>query len=477
MSLKIDDNCDYAMIGGGISGLATAWYLHQAGLRVRLLEKEATVGGCTRTIRQDGFLLEQGPFNVLVRDPTFEKLLCELGDDIEVEQPAPAAKIRYLYLDRRLVALPTGPLGLITSDFLSAGGKLRLLAEPFCARKSKADDPTIADFAARHFGKEFAQNVMGALVAGIFAGDAERLSLRACFPAIAQIDRGHRSLVLYGLTLPFRRIGKPKRHRRKWKGLVNFKGGLGAVTGALGRRLGDSLSTRAEVSGITDGSDGYTIEYTGPSGPERLKARGLILATAAPQTASLIEGLDSARCGKVVELLRSISSVPLVVLNLGFSREDIGHDLKGFGFLVPPDQPGISVLGVLWASSIFSSHAPDGSHLLRVFVGGARNPELTEKSDEELVDLVCQELGDLLEIRGRPTLVNTCRYKAAIPQYCQNHTDVAERIENHLVDVPNLHLVGNYLDGVSINDCVRLARKTADRILGLGVSTDNHSGR
>lgn len=477
MNSKIDENCDYAVIGGGISGLATAWYLHKAGQRVRLLEKEASVGGCIRTIHQDGFLLEQGPFNVVVRDPTFEELLCDLGEDIKVEQASSAAKIRYLYLDRRLVALPTGPLGLITGDFLSVGGKLRLLAEPFCARRPKADDPTIADFAARHFGKECAQNIMGALVTGIFAGDAERLSLRACFPTIAQIDRRHRSLVLYGLTLPFRRIGKPKRHRRKWKGLVNFKGGLGAVTGALGRRLGDSLSTRAEVSRITDGSGGYTIEYTGPSGQARLMARGLILATAAPQAASLIEGLDSACCGKVAELIRSISSVPLVVLNLGFSREDIGHDLKGFGFLVPPDQPGISVLGVLWASSIFSSHAPDGRHLLRVFVGGARSPELTEKSDEELVGLVCQELGDLLDIRGRPTLVNTCRYRAAIPQYCQNHTDVAEGIRNHLVDVPNLYLVGNYLEGVSINDCVRLARKTADRILRLGVNSDNHSGR
>ena len=134
------ENCEYVVIGGGVSGLATAWYLRKAGQDVRLLEKNTAVGGCMRTLRQDGFLLEQGPFNVLVRDPAFEQLLGDLGDEVEVEPAGPDAKMRYLYLGGRLVALPSGPASLVTSRFLSASGKMRLLAEPVCARRSQ-DDP------------------------------------------------------------------------------------------------------------------------------------------------------------------------------------------------------------------------------------------------------------------------------------------------------------------------------------------------
>ncbi len=420
-----------------------------------------------RTCRQEGFLLEQGPFNVLVRDPAFEELLSELGDDIEVRQASADAKIRYLYLNNQLVPLPMNPITLVTGGFLSARGKLRVLAEPICARKSKSDDPTIADFAARHFGEEFAQNIVGAMVTGIFAGDINQLSLKACFPSIAELDQNHRSLVLYGLSIPFRRIGKRKKTRRKWKGLVSVSGGLGALSAAIGRRLGDAVSTDSQVTGIARCSAGYAIDYTKPNETHRLSANRLILATAARQSAALISGLGCQVSGELVGLLESIKSVPLVVLNLGFREEDVGHDLKGFGFLVPPREQTISSLGVLWASSIFSGHAPAGHHLLRVFVGGSRRPELTEKSDSELVSLVLSELKGLLQIKGRPTLVNTCRYAAAIPQYCRGHTEMVRSITELLGRAPGLHLVGNYLGGVSINDCVRFAKATVHQIMGV----------
>ncbi len=455
-------NCEYVVIGGGVSGLATAWYLRKAGRDVRLLEKNPAVGGCMRTLRQDGFLLEQGPFNVLVRDPAFEQLLGDLGDDIEVEAAGPDAKMRYLYLGGGLVSLPSGPASLITSRFLSASGKMRLLAEPICARRPKSDDPTIGEFATRHFGAEFAQNVLGALITGVFGGDVDRLSLKACFPSIARLDREHRSLFLHGLSVPFRRIGKPKKPPRRWKGLINFVGGLGAVSDAIARGLGDAVSTNCEVTSVERCGDGYSVAYSASGVSQSFDTRHLVLATPIGQAIGLLETMADEPAGKIAESLASVESVPLVILNLGFRRDDIGHDLKGFGFLVPPKEEGLSFLGVLWASSIFPSHAPPDRHLLRVFVGGAKRPELAHKNDDELVALAMDELRDLLELRGDPVLVNSCRHANAVPQYYPGHTEIVRCIRAQLSSIPNLHLVGNYLEGVSINDCVRQAREAAN---------------
>ena len=134
---------------------------------------------------------------------------------------------------------------------------------------------------------------------------------------------------------------------------------------------------------------------------------------------------------------------------------------------MPPGEQGLSFLGVLWASSIFPSHAPPDRHLLRVFVGGAKRPELAHKNEDELVDLAMDELRDLLELRGDPVLVNSCRHADAVPQYYPGHTEIVRCIQAQLSSIPNLHLVGNYLEGVSINDCVRQARETVDKMVAL----------
>ena len=469
-------NCEYVVIGGGVSGLATAWYLRKAGREVRLLEKNPAVGGCMRTLRQDGFLLEQGPFNVLVRDPAFEQLLGDLGDDIEVEPAGPDAKMRYLYLGGRLVPLPSGPASLLTSRFLSASGKMRLLAEPICARRPKSDDPTIGEFATRHFGAEFAHNVLGAFVTGVFGGDADRLSLKACFPSLGRLDREYRSLFLHGLSVPIRRIGKPKNPRRRWKGLINFVGGLGAVSDAIARGLGNAVSTNCEVTSVERRGDGYCVAYSASGVSHSLDTRHVVLATPIGQAIDLLKTMADEPADRIAESLATVESVPLVILNLGFRRDDIGHDLKGFGFLVPPKQEGLSFLGVLWASSIFPSHAPPDHHLLRVFVGGAKRPELARKNEDELVALAMDELRDLLELRGDPVLVNSCRHASAVPQYYPGHTEIVRCIRAQLSSVPNLHLVGNYLEGVSINDCVRQAREIVDKMVALPAEAASLSG-
>ncbi len=459
------ESCEIAVIGGGISGLAAAWYLHRGGRDVVLLEKDETVGGCTRTIRQDGFLVEQGPFNVLVRDPSFEALLSDLEDRIEIVEATAGARRRYLYQRGRLVPVPSSPVSLMTTKVISAGAKIRLIGEPIFARRPRLADPTIGDFATRHCGREFAETVVGALVAGIYGGDIDKLSLKACAPTIAEIDRNHRSLLLYGLSLPFRKIGKPKKPRRRWRGMVSVVGGLGAVTKALGEEIGGGVRTLCGVKSIQAGSGGFVVRFEQGGSQEDLHCRRVILATDAARASELLGTADGEPARELASLIGEIKSVPLAVLSLGFRRRDVGHDLQGFGFLVPPSEADFPLMGVLWASSVFPAHAPDDQHLLRIMVGGSRHPDLVGLGDDELSALARRELDGLLQIKGRPTLQHVRRYRRAIPQYFQGHVDRVRRVRDVQSRIPNLHLVGNYLEGVSLNDCVRLAKKTADQIL------------
>ena len=154
------------------------------------------------------------------------------------------------------------------------------------------------------------------------------------------------------------------------------------------------------------------------------------------------------------------------MVNLGFKREDVKHPLDGFGFLVPQSEPDFPLLGVLWANSIFPHHAPPDHCLLRVFVGGNRTPDAAALSNDELVSRAMSGMGELLQVRGDPVLIDICRWPAAIPQYHVGHMERMDRLRAVIAGPGNLDVIGNYLEGVSLNDCVRCATNVADKIIG-----------
>ena len=405
-----DNNREVIVVGGGISGLTTAWHLHNAGVEVALLEAEDGVGGVTRTERRDGFLLEKGPFNVIVRDPDFQTLLEALGDEVEVVTASKAARTRYLYRRGRLLAVPSNPVSLLTTPLLSMGAKLRLIGGLFLGHRSDGTEETIEQVGFRRFGREITDTLISAVITGIFAGDIRRLSLPACFPTIARIDREARSLIGYGLRRAFRsRKDQEGRPRRRWRGLVSLDGGLGALTAALARPLGASRITDARIEQIRSTDEGYELI---DDMSRSWRCRRLVLAPAAHETARLLAGL----LPETSRILEAIESAPMVVLNLGFRQADIGHPLEGFGFLVPHDETNFPLLGILWADSIFPHHAPPDHRLIRVFIGGSRTPDAAERSDDELLSTAMDASRDLLQLSGDPVLVDICRWPAAIPQ-------------------------------------------------------------
>ncbi len=456
------------IVGGGISGLTTAHRLKKAGVDVCLLEAGPEVGGCTRTESRDGFLLEKGPFNIMVRSAAFEGLLDDLSDEVDVVSASRAARVRYIYRRGALHPVPSNPIALATTKLLSPLARARLLRGVLLSRRATSSEETIEQVASRRFGTEVTDTMISAVIAGIFSGDISRLNLTACFPAAASIDATYRSLLGYGL----RKALGGKRAPRRWPGLVSLNGGLGALTHAMGRRLGTDLLTShaARATRAVDG--GFEVDFSDAQGENgTMSCRRLVIGTPAACAADLLRP----HLPQAHDVLSSIESASLVVLNLGFRTADVGHPMEGFGFLVPRVEPQFPLMGVLWADSIFPHYAPPDHRLIRVFIGGSRHPEAVSQSDEALQTTAIGALKELLGLRGDPVLADVCRYRSAIPQYHCGHREKIEKLRTIVSGVTGLHLVGNYLQGVSVNDCVQLGADVAEEIIKAGVTMPSAS--
>lgn len=467
------DQRDVIVVGGGISGLTAAWHLKNAGVDVCLLEAAPRVGGAMQTERRDGFLLEKGPFNVIVRNAAFERLLEEVSDDVKVITADRAARARYIYRAGNLHAVPSHPIALLGTPLLTTSAKCRLLAGLCASSRHGAHEETIDQAATRRFGQEVADTLVSAAISGIYAGDTHRLSLKACFPNLWRIDTKTRSPLAHGLVSALARVAKSRRASsgngrgaaskpRRWRGLISINGGLGELATVLGKRLGADLHTRCRVETIRATDRGYALTCTTRAGTDQPYAcRRLLLAGSVHEAARLVAPLSS----KAGSILRSIECASLIVLNLGFNRSDVAHPMKGYGFLVPRSEPDFPLMGMLWADSIFPHHAPKDRRLIRVFMGGSRDPEAASQTDDDLLARALGALRPLLCISGDPVLVDVCRYRAAIPQYVIGYAEKINSLRSALSEQTDLHLIGNYLQGISINDCVRLATEVANQLI------------
>lgn len=461
-----EQNADVIVIGAGISGLTAAWHLSRARRRVLLLERQSEVGGAMQTTQRDGFLLEKGPFNVIVRDPSFEELLDGLADRITVVGASKDAHKRYLYRHGAIHAVPTGPHKLFSTPLLSKRGALRALRGLCFSARNRDGEPTIAEFATRRFGAEVSDTMVSAVVAGIMAGDINKLSAYACFPVLRDFDA--RSISPLGRT--FARIPNMLRKRwnpslqRKWKGLVSVDVGLGGLAAAIANAVDNDAAesnvlTNTTVVGIDPPDDSEThwrVRFVDESGAQQTAtAPHVVLGTSLDAARDLIHPLlpDAA------EILANIESSSLVVLNMAFRKSDIAHPLDGFGFLVPHNEPDFPLMGVLFADSAFPHHAPDGMRLLRVFMGGSRTPEILARDTDELNQTARDALRDVLGVSAAPAFVDACPWPDALPQFYRGHAGRIARLREIAGRLPGLHLAGNYLDGVSINDCVKLGKQ------------------
>jgi len=463
------DRWTAAVIGGGVAGLSTAFDLEVgarttgADLDLTLFEASDRVGGKLRTIRDGGYLIEEGPNGWLDNEPATSLLLCQLGLDRDVIRSEAAARRRFVLVDGKPREIPTSPLAFVRSDVLPALSKLRVAAEILVPRRRDlgraADDPrldeTIYEFGRRRLGRAFAEILLDPMVKGVFGGDARRLSLAASFPRMVELERDHGSLIKAMVTLSARRKDWGASPSGPAGELLSLRQGMGSLPKAIRGCLRGRVLTEARVTDVAREADSWWVFARG----ERFGPFDCVVdASPAYEAARHLS-----RFG-VSDLLSRIPYVPIVVVTLAYDSGRVAYPLNGFGMLNPTRERK-RLLGVLWSASIFKGRAPAGVTTLRCMVGGAADPDAICLDDVGLVRLCADELRDVYGLRGDPLKFWVIRHERAIAQYESGHLSRLRDLASRLDPLPGLFLTGSSYRGVSTNHCIAQARKTAEAAL------------
>jgi oxygen-dependent protoporphyrinogen oxidase len=441
---------DVAIVGGGIAGLAAAYEVQQRGLTFRLFEASDRLGGVIRTERVDGWVIDGGPDSLLIQKPAAVSLCHELGlGDRLVSTLIP--RTAYVLREGRLRPVVEGSFlgfpirlgALVRSSLFTWPGKLRMAAE-IAVPRGDADDESIAAFVRRRFGEEAVDYLAEPLLAGIHAGDAERLSMRALFPRLLDAERQSGS-VLRSLRA-LRAAPSPR------GAFVSLPGGIGELVDALTRTLASkSILLSCPVTDVTRA--GHFIVR---SPTTTVEARAVVLAVPAYVASGLLRGFDTTLAG----LCAAIPYASTATVALGYRREQVRHPMAGSGFVVPRVEP-CPLLAATWVTSKWPNRAPEGHVLLRGFLGGGRDPHRLDRLDAELIEIVRDTLSDLMSIQGEPSVTRIFRFDRQCPQYDVGHMQRIASITHRLSSVPGLFLAGSGFRAIGIPDCIADGRDTA----------------
>ena len=451
-----------AIIGGGITGLSAAYELHRRGAPFILFERANRLGGVIQTEFTEGFTIDGGPDSLLIQKPAALELCSELGLRERLISTLPP-RTAYIFRSGQLhplpkasvLGIPTRLRSFATMPVLSVSGKIRMAMDLIQAGDPGARDESIGSFFRRRFGQESVAYIAEPLLAGIHAGDVERLSMQTLFPTLVDAERRHGSVIK---GLHFRQRSNRPSQDGLFRSLV---GGIGQLTSAIVNTLSTStLQTNSEVMQIT-GRAPFRVHFA--SG-ETISANQVILTTPAYLTEQLISVLDPT----LANICGTIHYTSTATVALSYPKTSVSHALDGTGFVVPRVEQGVSLMAASWVSSKWPHRVPSGQILLRGFLGGPRQPDVLEQNDQELVSTAHRDLSQLLGISTKPVVTRVFRWPRLNPQHEVGHQEKISSIDTRLRNIPGLHIVGAGFRGVGIPDCVshgRAAGASASELL------------
>ena len=444
-----------AIIGAGITGLTAAFYLKRAGFSVMVFEGSDRAGGVIQTIRKDGFLAEFGPNTILETSPKIAQLVRDAGLEARKLNTDPKAEARFVVRYGRPIEMPGKPLGFFTTPLFTAKAKLAVLREPFIKPRRDGVEESIGQFVVRRFNQEFLDHAIDALVAGIYAGDPNKLSLPHAFPKLKALEDNYGSMIK-GQFFGARDRKKSGEVAKDRAPKFSFDEGLQVLPDTLAAQLGDALKLNTPVTKLAQTSDGWRV--TTVNGDTEFDK--VIYCGTAYKLAQLnVE----AKTALDLSAFAEISYPPVSAVVLGFRREDVTHPSSGFGMLIPKIE-GFKILGTIFSSALFPNRAPAGQITLTSYIGGARYPELGLLPPEKLIETTLADLRILLGVKGQPVFTHTKTWPHAIPQYnvgYGKYRDLLNQIESN---TPNLFFAGHYRDGVSLGDSIVSGVNIAERV-------------
>ena len=466
------------IVGGGISGLATAYALMEEGEKIHtavqctVVEREPRWGGKILTHATDDYLIEGGPDSFLTSKPWALELCRALGLQDQLISTNAQHNQTFSFCRGALRELPQGLLAfrprrvdtLVSSGLLSCGGMLRMGAERFWPRRNPCPtDESLGEFFRRRFGTEAFEYVIEPLVAGIYAGDADELSIESTFPRFRELEREHGS-VIKGMRKALANAPTPSRPSGEATTMfMSLRGGLSQLIMALVQTL------RERGVALIPGVECLEIQPPTPESPsfhvvldngERLPADAVVLATPTYQTARLLRAFQP----QTASLLDGIPYASTATISMAYPTESIGSQIRGFGFVVPRKEQR-PLLAATWTSLKWPDRSRAGETLIRCYIGGRGRETVLEQDDRSLVECVRRELTSMVGITTAPTYTEIHRWKNGMPQYVLGHRDRLAKVQQELAKWPGLYVTGAGFYGIGIPDCIREGTKVGHQLL------------
>ncbi|XP_061988840.1 protoporphyrinogen oxidase, mitochondrial [Rosa rugosa] len=473
-----------AVVGAGVSGLAAAYKLKSHGFDVTVLEAEGRAGGKLRSVSYNGLVWDEGANTMTESEAEVQTLLDNLGLREKQQFPISQNK-RYVARNGSPVLLPTNPIELIKSNFLSTKSKFQILLEPYLWKKKRVSDDhtqeSVGGFFQRHFGKEVVDYLIDPFVAGTSAGDPESLSMRHSFPELWNIEKRYGSVIAGAIQS---KLSSRKEKSREIKGSVekgkrqrgsfSFQGGMQTLTDTLCKQLGKhELKLNSKVLSLSYSHDGNTTSENWSvscvANDDKHSQSSSVDAIILTAPLCSIKEMKISRRGTIfpLDFLPEVTYMPLSVIITSFKKENVKRPLEGFGVLVPSKEQenGLKTLGTLFSSMMFPDRAPSDQYLYTTFVGGSRNKELAKASKDELKQIVTSDIRQLLGAEGEPTFVNHYHWSKAFPLYGHNYDSVIEAIEQMEKNLPGLFYAGNHRGGLSVGKAIASGCKAAELVI------------
>ncbi|MCM3762646.1 protoporphyrinogen oxidase [Alkalihalobacillus oceani] len=452
-----------AVIGGGITGLAAAYRLEQVeGIEYQLYEKTDRLGGKIQTELVDGFVIERGPDSFLARKESMSRLAREVG--MEGELLANDTGQAYVLKGEQLYPIPGGAvMGIpteikpfLSTPLFSAAGKLRAARDLFLSPTLKAnEDISLGHFFRRRLGDEVVDHLVEPLLSGIYAGDLNKLSLKATFPHFQQLEQKHGSLIR---GIKATRAPQPKAMDKKSKGMfLSFRQGLESFVHAIEQQLTPAaVRKNADISFIRKEGERYLIGLADGT----IESFDHIIMTTPPHvTARLLSAYP------YFDYLREMEATTVATVALAFKEEAVNNPYEGTGFVVSKKSP-YTITACTWTHKKWQHSAPLGYALLRSYVGRPDDSSIVERSDEEIVETVLHDLKQIMEIEGQPEFFRVTRWRQSMPQYHVGHTFKIAKIKEDVArNLPGLHLCGAAFEGVGLPDCIDQGEAAVARIV------------
>jgi len=441
-----------AIIGAGISGLSTAYFLNKKNINdINIFESNSKAGGVIQTFKNDKYIYELGPNTLSVSDSRIIDMFNDL--DLKMIYPSIKSKNRFILKNGFIEKVPNSITSFLFSNLFSIKTKFKIFFEVFNNKKSNQQDESVHDFFERRFSSEFADYAINPFIAGTYSGNPENISLKHAFPSLFKIEKKYGSLTK-GFLMKNKSDFKIKRK------IISFKNGLFDLINALSIKFEDKIKYKAKINSIFEKNNKIFIEYNF-DGKIQLEEFDKVILTVPTHKLNNINFRE--KLSKDVNIINKIYYPPLTTVTLAYKNTSFNQKINGFGILIPKKE-NMNILGVLHLSSMFSNRSPKDQSLITVYIGGARQPELTKMDEKMLLENVYKDLYKIYNIVDKPVFVSTKYWSKSIPQYEINYQKYLDAISSLETDCPGLIFNGNFKNGISLENNILNSLKTVKNL-------------